>query len=241
MKKMFKHLVKNKNAQTIVCVVLVVSVIVIVGAHTDQTDFLTASDVSQSDVANDTDNTVSRSTSSTTSVTTTTTAPTTSSTDGGEGDASAVVSTTASSTTGKSSTTQKSTSTTTKKSSTTTKASTTKKTEPTESVTFQPGSPQAEKSGVKVIEDVSADGLKYITTYYSDFTTSTVSECAYCHEFPCPHGGGEKCPKYAYDISKDWTKTCSRCGRLFGDGHNGTCLSLIDWDNGGVATCHHYN
>ena len=91
---------------------------------------------------------------------------------------------------------------------------------------------------VETYEKTSSDGRKVIVTVYSDGTTSKIVECEYCHEFPCPNGGKENCTKY--DISKDYSKTCSECGRLFGDGYNETCLAEYDW-NTGEYTCHHYD
>lgn len=92
---------------------------------------------------------------------------------------------------------------------------------------------------VKVKEGVNSSGLKYIKTYFSDSTGSCIVECKYCHEFPCPAGGGEACSEY--DVKLDGTKTCQQCGLPKGDGHNGTCHRIIDWDNGGKIICNHYD
>lgn len=92
---------------------------------------------------------------------------------------------------------------------------------------------------VSVTEGVDNSGLKYIETVFSDGTGSCVIECEHCHEFPCPNGGGEACSEY--DVKLDATKTCQQCGLPKGDGHNGTCFGTIDWDNGGVKICHHYD
>ena len=92
---------------------------------------------------------------------------------------------------------------------------------------------------IKVKEGVNGTGQRYIRTYYSDGTTSSVVECAHCHKMPCPNGGGDACPEY--DVKKDSTITCQQCGKPMGDGHNGTCYGEIDWANGGKLTCHHYD
>ena len=92
---------------------------------------------------------------------------------------------------------------------------------------------------VEVNEDTDLDGLKYIETVLSDYTTIVVIECKYCHEMPCPDGGKESCSQY--DVKKDSRVTCQDCGRPKGDGYNGTCLGTIDWENGGVGICHHYD
>ena len=92
---------------------------------------------------------------------------------------------------------------------------------------------------IKTKEGVNGTGQKYITTYYSDGTTSSVVECAHCHQMPCPDGGGENCPEY--DVQKDGSVTCQQCGKPYGDGHNGTCYSEIDWADGGKKICHHYD
>lgn len=91
---------------------------------------------------------------------------------------------------------------------------------------------------VKVKEDVNSSGLKRIKTYFSDGTGSCIVECEYCHEFPCPDGGGEACSKY--DVKLDGAKTCQDCGLPKGDGHNGTCRGIIDWDTGKIS-CNHYD
>ena len=52
-------------------------------------------------------------------------------------------------------------------------------------------------------------------------------------------GSGEACSKY--DVKLDATKTCQQCGLPKGDGHNGTCFGTINWENGGVKICHHYD
>lgn len=92
---------------------------------------------------------------------------------------------------------------------------------------------------VSVTEGINGSGLKYIETFFSDGTVSCVVECMYCHEFPCPDGGGEACSEY--DVKLDGTKTCQQCGRPWGDGYNGTCDGIIDWDNGGKIICNHYD
>ena len=92
---------------------------------------------------------------------------------------------------------------------------------------------------VEVTECVTLDGLKYIETYLSDYTSIVVMECKYCHEMPCPDGGNELCSQY--DVQFDSTKTCQHCGLPTGDGYNGTCYGTIDWDNGGMRICHHYD
>ena len=90
-----------------------------------------------------------------------------------------------------------------------------------------------------VTESVTVDGLKTIKTRYSNGTGSVVTECRYCHEFPCPDGGGTSCSQY--NVQNDSTVTCQQCGKPKGDGHNGTCYRLIDWNNGGKIICNHYD
>lgn len=92
---------------------------------------------------------------------------------------------------------------------------------------------------VSVVERTTSDGRKVIQTNLSDGTVTKVVECEYCHKFPCPTGGGKRCPKY--DPLKDATVTCQICGRPRGDGYNGTCEQLIDWANGGKVSCNHYD
>lgn len=90
-----------------------------------------------------------------------------------------------------------------------------------------------------VREEINSDGLKVVVTTFSDGIATCVVQCKYCRQFPCPNGGGEKCPKY--DIKLDYAKTCKYCGRPIGNGYNGTCHGLIDWQNGGKHSCNHYD
>lgn len=92
---------------------------------------------------------------------------------------------------------------------------------------------------IRTKEGYDGLGRKYIRYYYSDGTSRDIVECEYCHEMPCPHGGGTSCPKY--DVKKDASITCPQCGKRMGDGYNGTCYGEIDWANGGKKTCHHYS
>ena len=92
---------------------------------------------------------------------------------------------------------------------------------------------------VSVEERTTSDGRKVIQTNYSFGSSTVVVECEYCHEFPCPDGGGKNCSQY--DVLKDGTVYCSRCGKLKGDGYNGTCEGLIDWANGGSISCNYYD
>ena len=92
---------------------------------------------------------------------------------------------------------------------------------------------------VKVTESFNGSGLKGVIVDFSDGNSTCIVECRYCHEMPCPDGGGEACSEY--DVKIDGTKTCQRCGLPKGDGHNGTCLGIIDWDNGGKISCNHYD
>ena len=90
----------------------------------------------------------------------------------------------------------------------------------------------------KVSESAKADGRKVVKVSLSDDTSVTRVECKYCHKFPCPNGGGSKCPEY--NVGSDPTKTCQQCHRPIGDGHNGTCYVTIDWATGRLI-CHHYD
>ena len=92
---------------------------------------------------------------------------------------------------------------------------------------------------VSVTEGVNGRGCKYIETSYSDGTATAIVECKYCHQMPCPQGGGIQCSKY--NVKDDGQITCQQCGRPYGDGYNGTCYGTIDWENGGKAICHHYD
>ena len=92
---------------------------------------------------------------------------------------------------------------------------------------------------VSVIEGTTADGRKCIETTYSFGPITSIVECQYCHKFPCPDGGGKDCSKY--NVKEDATVTCPRCGKPRGDGYNGTCHGLIDWENGGKASCNYYD
>ena len=99
--------------------------------------------------------------------------------------------------------------------------------------------PQKEKTVVDVVEGVNGSGCKYVITVYSDGSSKEVVECQYCHAMPCPNGGGNICSQYT--VTEDGAKTCQQCGRPYGNGHNGTCYSEIDWDNGGKIICHNYD
>lgn len=98
---------------------------------------------------------------------------------------------------------------------------------------------KADITVVSVEERANADGRKSIVFVLSNGTAHSIAECRYCHEMPCPDGGDEHCSQY--DLKKDSRITCQNCGRPYGDGYNGTCDSTIDWDNGGITICHHYD
>lgn len=98
---------------------------------------------------------------------------------------------------------------------------------------------QADVTVTSVVESTTADGLKIVDIYFSDGTANGITECEYCHSFPCPYGGGSSCP--SYDVSKDYSVTCPQCSRPIGDGYGGTCYTEIDWDNGGALICNHFD
>lgn len=51
---------------------------------------------------------------------------------------------------------------------------------------------------------------EYIEIAFSDGTSLRRSECIYCHEMPCPYGGGEKCLRYS-ELT-DHLVYCRNCG-----------------------------
>lgn len=51
---------------------------------------------------------------------------------------------------------------------------------------------------------------EYIEIAFSDGTSLHRSECFYCHEMPCPYGGGEKCLQYS-ELT-DYLVYCRNCG-----------------------------
>ena len=103
---------------------------------------------------------------------------------------------------------------------------------------------------VKVVEKTNDSELKVITTYYSDGSSVSVVECQYCHETPCPTGGGRNCSLYSEDQGSTpgvQPGYCQYCGKKEWDGTNGTCLRY--WGGGDhncpncgvlvpVNTCH---
>ncbi len=82
-----------------------------------------------------------------------------------------------------------------------------------------------------------SDGTTCITKYWSDDTSTCKRNCAYCGSWTCP--GDSSCPKY--DVKKDYSIYCEFCGKLIGDGHNGTCY--YDWQNqyGKGNICYHFD
>lgn len=91
---------------------------------------------------------------------------------------------------------------------------------------------------VSVVEKTRNDGLKEIETTYSFGSATSIVECEYCHGFPCPNGGGEKCSEY--NAKEDASVTCQTCGKPRGNGYNGTCKNLIDWSTGTIS-CNYYD
>lgn len=75
---------------------------------------------------------------------------------------------------------------------------------------------------IDVQEGVGGFGLKHIDVVvkntYGGWIPPGFSlwECIYCRQFPCPHGGDEKCPKY--DIKLDSRYTCLHCFKPHGYG-----------------------
>lgn len=82
---------------------------------------------------------------------------------------------------------------------------------------------------IRVEEGVNTQGLKYIQVVVGLYGSGWIPpgfvrmECRYCHEFPCPAEEEEDCPQY--DEKFDPGVTCQDCGKPWGDGTNGTCIS----------------
>ncbi len=90
-----------------------------------------------------------------------------------------------------------------------------------------------------VKEGTDAQGLTFIKIQFYPTGNTTIKQCKYCHEFPCPDGGGTDCAQYS--VKEDASVTCPQCFKPVGDGYNGTCDTEIDWINGGSLICNHYD